>query len=1152
MSVRIASLTLEGFKSFAGKVELLFPGDMVAIVGPNGAGKSNVCDAIAWVLGEQSARTLRSQNMGEVIFAGSPQRPPAGAAQVTLVLKARDGQPDSQLEISRRLLRDGTSEYRLQGKRVRLKDVADKLAEAGLGTRAYAVIEQGRIAQVLSAKPTDRRALFEEAAGIGHFRLRRQEAELKLAETRANLERVADIVAEVRREVTSIRRQAKQAKRFSELQEELKRTSQVVAWLKMREIQAQQEEVEAELSRAREAGVQTATALANLEAELVSVQRQWEAAAATLAQLQREHSNLEATCQRLEVEEVSFRRELERLRTREQQDRDALAQMQKQLEEEAAREEELATKIAMAQREVEEATKAFEQAAKAAEAGEAQAQAAEAQAEAARAELLRLVAAASEARNQFHRLQVALEQVRYQQARLKTEQEQWRQHLEQVAEEEQQAAEVAKQCQLAVNRIQEHQRTLERALEEVRRKQAELVRRRDELDHAHWQVHHELEAVQRTRSQLRALPESLTTILEDRLLAGTVADYLNPPPELVKLFDEAYKEMLLLPVVEGEEAAQKLVQRETSGETLEVAIRNPNYPSRPHPLLEAAGVNESERGWLSALLPPVVIVENPQEAEKLAQNPELLLLFPTKGLRQGQRLLLGDGKKAVAGVLELKKRERELSEEQNRLQEERQRLTQELAQVARTVGEKEQALADLHRQARQAREALAEASSRYETRHRERVRLERELEAFQLEDARLREEEATTQQQLTRAEHRARELEERAAAASSRVDQQSAAAAASREAASRASTEAERARSNLLLASQRAQHLERELARHRQVQQQLQGQKERMSGEISALQSSQTQTAELLAETRAKLQQILEDARLWATKIAKAQEAAQTLKQRVVVAQQAVAEARSRDQEAQQAVHAWELRLAELAGQKNQAAQAAIAPAPDPLPPAEMLPQLLAKQRELEQKLAALGPVNELALVQEQELAERFRFLSEQEQDLKRSLASLQESLRELDSTCKERFLSTLEEANRHFGEVFRELFGGGEAYVVLSDPESPLDSGVEVRVRPPGKHTQSVLLLSGGEKALAAVALLFALFRIRPAPFCVLDEVDAPLDDLNVERLCQHLRAQSAATQFLLITHNRRTMAYADVLYGVTMEEPGVSRVVSVRLENS
>jgi len=194
--------------------------------------------------------------------------------------------------------------------------------------------------------------------------------------------------------------------------------------------------------------------------------------------------------------------------------------------------------------------------------------------------------------------------------------------------------------------------------------------------------------------------------------------------------------------------------------------------------------------------------------------------------------------------------------------------------------------------------------------------------------------------------------------------------------------------------------------------------------------------------------------------------------------------------------------------------------------------------------------VNVLAVAERDELEKRHRFLNAQRRDLERSLAALDDTIGELDQTCTLRFLATLEEANLAFDEVFRDLFGGGEARAELSDPDSPLDSGIEIRVRPPGKHTQSVLLLSGGEKALAAVALLLALFRIRPAPFCLLDEVDASLDDANVERLCRLLRAMSTDTQFVLVTHNRRTMAHADVLYGVTMEEPGVSRVVSVRLE--
>jgi chromosome segregation protein len=226
---------------------------------------------------------------------------------------------------------------------------------------------------------------------------------------------------------------------------------------------------------------------------------------------------------------------------------------------------------------------------------------------------------------------------------------------------------------------------------------------------------------------------------------------------------------------------------------------------------------------------------------------------------------------------------------------------------------------------------------------------------------------------------------------------------------------------------------------------------------------------------------------------------------------------------------------------------AALPPAPAT---AEEVEALAEADRRLAGELEALGPVNELALTERDELETRFKFLSDQRRDLDRSFASLTETIADLDRECAERFKATLAEASIAFAEIFRTLFGGGDAEIELADPDSPLDAGVEIRVRPPGKHTQSVLLLSGGEKALAAIALLLALFRIRPAPFCVLDEVDAPLDDANVERLCQHLRSLSRDTQFLLITHNRRTMAHADVLYGVTMAEPGVSSIVSVRLE--
>ncbi|MDW7967446.1 MAG: hypothetical protein RMI39_04935 [Thermoanaerobaculum sp.] len=352
------------------------------------------------------------------------------------------------------------------------------------------------------------------------------------------------------------------------------------------------------------------------------------------------------------------------------------------------------------------------------------------------------------------------------------------------------------------------------------------------------------------------------------------------------------------------------------------------------------------------------------------------------------------------------------------------------------------------------------------------------------------------------------------------------------------------------LAAERVSFAQRELERHQRLARQLAEQGQRLRRELEQVAQRQLEVTQALADTRTQLAQALRQAERCHKRAVQAESQASALKTQVDQQQRETGLLRQQEQESQRRLHQLEVQRAAAAAQLAHAQQSLGGLPPAQLPEPASAPQLRERQRLLQDQLAQMGPVNELAVVQEQELGQRLKFLSEQKKDLERSLASLQETIRQLDETSKERFLHTLREANRNFGEVFRELFGGGEAYVALSDPENPLESGVDVKVRPPGKHTQSVLLLSGGEKALAAVALLLALFRIRPAPFCVLDEVDAPLDDLNVERLCHHLKAQAEQTQFLIITHNRRTMAHADVLYGVTMEEPGVSRVVSVRLE--
>ncbi|MFH1176934.1 MAG: AAA family ATPase, partial [Acidobacteriota bacterium] len=552
---RLTSLTLEGFKSFANRVVLSFPGAITAIVGPNGTGKSNLADAITWVLGEQSARLLRSQSMADVIFNGSPQRPPLGAAEVALSLKMEglDGASDGNaLEISRRVFRDGASEYRLGGRRVRLKDIADRLMDAGLGTRAYAIIEQGRIGQVLSLRSTDRRALFEEAAGITKFRVQRHEAELKLAQTRANLERVADIAAEVRRALEQARRQARRAERHRELRRSL-------LLLRAELLAAQQATIEQAVERQRaallaaEAGeAEAAAALARAEATLEEHRRTLESLRERLALSRQEEARSDSAAQRREAEEAAARRELAEAEARRVTAGEDVQRLGVLLATLRAEEETLATAVTLAESRSRAAEIEAQKAAAAARESEESARGGAGAAEDARRLLLAAVAATTEARNRLHRIEVELEQGRYQLTRLAGEHERLRTHLAQTAQDEAAAAERQAAAGSSAAAAEAGRRLSLAERDQLTAEAAALRAARDRAAHERWQAHHERQGLLHTLASARALPQVLARALPDEAMLGAVADFLDPPPEVLPLLEQAYRELLTLPVVDGE------------------------------------------------------------------------------------------------------------------------------------------------------------------------------------------------------------------------------------------------------------------------------------------------------------------------------------------------------------------------------------------------------------------------------------------------------------------------------------------------------------------------------------------------------------------------------------------------------------------------
>jgi chromosome segregation protein len=1159
-AVRLASLTLEGFKSFATRVELSFPGALIAIVGPNGVGKSNISDAIAWVLGEQSARLLRSQNMADVIFAGAPSRPPLGAAQVSLSLASPDGrwpETDGRLDISRRVMRDGTSEYRLRGRRVRLKDIADHLMDAGLGTRAYAIIEQGRIGQVLSVRATERRSLFEEAAGITKFRARRHEAELKLAETGANLLRLADVASEVKRALEAARRQARRAEKHHELRKALAEVRAALFAGKRAVLVVAVEEKQQALTAAGLAEAEAAAALASSDAVLAALRRELDGGLERLNAARDEEARADALAQRREAEEIASRREASEAGDRREAARleaEHLATSAQTREQEGAA---LAATLAGAEDTLNVREQEAQTSAESAHTVETTAREVGARAEEARRALLAAVASASEARNRVHRLEVEVEQTAYQRTRLAAEHERLGAHLAQVAQRERDAAAEESSAATAATEVEGRRQELRIRQDTLAARAGELTAARDRAGHERWQAQHEREGLARQLAEARALPTALSRTLPESKLLGTVADFLSPSPEVARLLDSAYGGLLNLPVCAGEDAAELLVAAAPKVEgRLEVVVADRTLRPRPSPLLEQGGATSDDLGWLSLALPRAAVARDLAEARDLATaDPDLVVLLPGGGRRRGGRLELPGTRAATAGVLELRLRERNAAAAETAAAAREAEAGTALEQVQRELTELGPRLAEQDAAARKAAEALAAAGSSHASLRSEGERLQRELEALSSELDRLAEESAGLSARLEVAREEVGRLGARASELESEVDALAREADRARDTAASARAEAERTHGAAAVARERLMAAQRDVARHREEVEALR-QRERQAREEVELQAQRAEAAgRAVASARAELEELLARRSAFRRDVERLTSEAEALRARVTEAEGQAEASRLAHLAARDAAHAARLALTEITGARERLEEAIAftlagqAELPEP-PPAEAVPELETREQGLAAELEVLGPVNELAVTERDELEQRHAFLKEQRRDLERSLESLNETVKELDATCAERFLGTLAEVNVAFNDVFQRLFGGGEARSELSDPDAPLESGIEIRVRPPGKHTQSVLLLSGGEKALAAIALLLALFRIRPAPFCLLDEVDAPLDDANVERLAALLREMSEETQFLLITHNRRTMAHADVLYGVTMEEPGVSRIVSVRLE--
>jgi chromosome segregation protein len=1196
--LKLEKLEINGFKSFYDPAQLSFPVALTAVVGPNGCGKSNICDAIIWVLGENRASHIRGETMEDVIFQGSARRRPLSMGEVTLTLKTDNGHPsaeDGRITLHRRVFRTGESEFRLNGKRVRMKDISDILMDTGLGIRNYSVMEQGKIDLILSNKPQDRRRLIEEAAGITKYKTKRRAAEMKLEETQANLLRIDDTLAEVTRNLNSLKRQAGKARRHRELVEQLSTAKR--ALYKGRIVLAEAEQ------RAAEENVTTAqSSESDLAAHLTA-----DDVALTESRTLLTNRASRASAAREEIATVTG--DVERLRSFLQQSESALTDLRNRLELAQAQTAEIATEAGEQQTQLDEKAEALANARaernRLREIADQLEQQRQEKSDEVRTHekaladnremLMRTIASISEARNQVHQIEVAVEKCEF--------------YLGKLTDAARKATESRDGARQLMSKWDAALRAAEEALVQAQHTARDAVAARDDLSSRRDAMRESLASARDRVSQITYKIDSVRTLLasleaQDEAVRGAILELIPnaaSASESVRAtegfeaaLDTLLREVSKATVVEdasvAHEAIKRLRQRGAGRGAFLVADKtNAPHPSFGH-LLPASGEKAlafdaprpAERGEggrrpgegrgdahyavvgegcvadaVRNAIPEAYIVGDLQQAiDRAKERPHATFVTLDGDIVRGPLVIGGKTEGATPGVFSIK---RQLSDLESLLGSEETRATglaADLQAIEEELRVAEDARIIAEERARTAEVALRDQCASRDHAMMELDRFERELAVTSEEQSLYVEEKAQLVarrdaavgdlNQLQAREHEIQEQirhhEQQLTAARTQFEEVT-------DVASRARVDVEAATGVVNAVQREHENLTRIVislgARATQLQQEIESLQQKKAEITTAAEEAQQQ----LDRAQVRLRDVGEMRVALETEVAELETRVKQLESRASSSRDLWNQAKDALFEAERrrdrANAAFDLLREQIALDLH----AGIDALADIEPPADddARVSLEAEVARLSEHIERIGPVNVLAIEEHQELETREQFLRTQRDDLVQAIESLRSTIRKINITSRELFRDAFNAVNQSFGEIFTSLFGGGAAKMQLLDEEDILESGIELVAQPPGKKNQSIALLSGGERALTALALLFAIFRYKPSPFCILDEVDAPLDEVNNDRFVRLVRDMSRDTQFIMITHSRRTMEAADVLYGVTMEEAGCSRLVSV-----
>ena len=1221
--LKLRKVELQGFKSFCDRTELRFNGGgIAAVVGPNGCGKSNLSDAISWVLGEQSARSLRGARMEDVIFAGTKSRKPLGMASVTMVLvdplaqqapllaaaaveetpapveetapKVHEihsasghsmvhhpGAKPGEITITRRLFRSGESEYLIDGRQARLRDIQDIFMGSGLGPESYAIIEQGRIGQILSSKPQDRRAVIEEAAGITKYKSRRRLAEAKLESSKQNLSRVFDILEEVTRQVNSLKRQASKAKRYQELKGELEGQLRTVLAGRFVTLNAEAERAAAALEAAsaelRDATVQAA----DKDAERQKAQEVFYGLEAQLTEARRQLAEMNVEAERTKGRLESQVREAASIEQRMARAEQETGELESRLVHNDTERAALVQSVTELEAEMQEVRTGLMEKNRVRDEIQGRVREAERVIEQSRSVILRLLGDASAIRNQLAQADTYLAGIERERTRVQKEEESASAEIARLATLKQQLSESSAQRQLEIQAVAGDRRQTEEGLAGKRRQAAELRQQMDQL--------------RAECSRLRAKRESLENILSHhtyttestkKLLVaiengragefrpeGVLADFVEVDPAWERAAEEFLHDELEYVVVEDWSQAERsmnLLRGELEGRAtflVEQAVppvqaeRSEDPVNLPR-LTEFVNFTNGLSGQTRNLLPRLAgcyLASDRDEARAMADaHPDRFFLLSDGQCYHG-RMLTG-GRKKSSGPLVLKRELREYAaqlKEQERLlaertsglealQRETSALEVELERLRQLQQAREKDAVSLDHDLRRATEEFNRANSRISVARLELERLKREEE---------RAHEKRTQNQLA-VEQKDSERGEREQALEAMREQLEAAQTD----AQRIGEEHAVLRAKLAALEERHRGERTALARLENQFREMSNRRQQITSEVQRwgenrarilnenieLDQKLTGLTEQIAAAERTVLEMSEQEALHRAALAETDEVLRELRTRIEDGH-----ARRSGIEVDLTRRQSELQFLDETSRKELGVAVAELETP-PDTSFEVLQAAEQAYQETKTKIENLGAVNPTAYEEHQEAQLRMDFLTAQRQDLLDSIRDTEKAIHEIDEFSKNRFSEAFKVVNENFKQCFQTLFGGGTGEMRLTDETNINESGIDIIASPPGKKLQNVLLLSGGEKALTALSLLMAIFKYQPSPFCVLDEVDAPLDEANIGRLTRLLAEMAVDTQFIVITHSKKTMESAQAMYGVTMQEAGVSKLVSVKFHHN